>query len=907
MGWFSTKKKTYVGMSVSRLTEDEDLVNPSKLAITDALMNGGSIVDNILTYNANSYFRTVKRMRRHATKINYHYGLPQGGSYANATEGKVEEFIQDAYTNKPEYPNFVLNKLIVGMVNYDMYIKEYLRSFYHLDFSFEVNEGLYESCKLWLEDVGFTLNRNFDAYIDDEVFYKTGFPYNWGQTPYRPVTENNPATADLPTTGDSFADIRLVMRIPKVTTTLRFYLQPDDYIPEPEEPVDPPVEDPPPEDPPVDPPVGDPPVDPPVEPVTPPEEPQPDLTTSTVDDWLTHPFTADFESIVMIGTDPVETVTEDEVELERYANPDLLIGGTMIKRSQTVTEYFDYTVVDRVDLSGFYEEVLRNSDMLELENITDADYDPNIVGNPDYVITFDPAEYINVYGTYEIDNKLKHYVLCTTVDQFPGLHSYINAMETFGAGSYIPNLYLRIDGHKLNGAGEKPLQRYKDSSKIARKMGLNYSNFVDDIHEAMPSLGSVSSMILMWGVALKCTIGTNQNKLLARYAFQFYENLVQQGKIGDSSFAWKDNQMNGSYGYKRLIVSEEPTELEDGYFGAVSTEPFSYTEYISSMVYSGSGWTWITIPILRTENKNTYTINRVKDGILRKIIVDSPFHTQSVQGHTTTSTDYIEEEAVFIPYDLNIVIQMHLRLKDRNMMTAAAALILVTTYQVVKTKWYKRGIFKVVMLIIAIVIAVMFPPAGGWTIGAALTYAAVSIAVTIVINVVITLLIKMGFAPSLVAILAAVAAIVLAVMNPFGAAGSSQITAKTLLMAVNTGFNAFAQATAANVAELGKKVAAEMASIKVQLEKIEESRDMLGLNSVDYLKEVMFRNLTNFQANETPDQFLLRTTTVNVADISLKAVYEYTALRLAIMKGVGSPSTLQDDLARKLATLQIEI
>ena len=890
MGSLSTKKKTYVGMSMSRLTEDDDIVDPSKLAIMDAITNGGSIVDNLVYYNSNSYYRSVRRARKHAEKINYFYGLPEVGNYVNADDAKITKFVEDYLKTKPSLPEFQINKVLSALINYDMYAKEYLHTYYDFNSGFEINKGVLGGCSVWLKDAVFSINTTFNEYIDDDVLVKTGSPYNWGVTPYRANALDVPATPDvLKTTGDSYVDLQLVARIPKITTTQRFYLQPDDYIPEPEEPIEP-----------VDPP-------PPPEPVTPPEEPKPDLTTSSYEDWITRPFISNFDSISLISPEPVLVVIGDEITEESYPNPDEIEGGTLIRRSQVKTEYFDYDVIDRVDLSGFYEAAIRDNTVLDLATTTDADYNPDAIGNPNFIIQLDASKYISLHGHYKEGEIIRQYIRCIPASEIPGLLEYTNALDNYAYGSYIPNIYLRTNGYKMNSPGAKDQDYFKTSKKVANKLGLNYSSFIDDMHEVVPSLGEVSSIILLWGVSLSDTFGDKQNPLLAAYAYEFYNNFVLAGLTGEQNFALRDKQMNGAFGYKALVVSSTPTDQPDGYFGSMSQIFNTEIDNFFHTIYSGRTLRTVITTIKRTVVVNTYTISKIVDGVCHSIEVQAPFHRQNIMGNVTTSTDVVEDSAVFIPYDLNVVDQLPLSLKQRNKLTAACAQILFLTSKVVKTKWYKRGVFKVVMIVIAVVLAVVFPPAGGWTLAAALSYAATAIAVTVAINVVITLLIKMGFAPSIVAILAAVAAIVISIMNPLAATAGTQITARVLLMAINTGFNAFAQATAHNLALMSSSIAKEMANMQVKLEELEESRDALGLNSIDYLKEIMFKNLTDFQAGETPDQFLLRTTTVNVADISLKAIYEYTGLRLSIPKGIGSPSVYQEELAKKLATLQLDI
>lgn len=88
MGLFSSKKKTIVGTSVSRVLDDDSLVDTTKVSLIQAIYNNEDIPARILENMQGSIAIRADRMYRHAEK-NYVYGLPSG-KMLSAQEGTDE-------------------------------------------------------------------------------------------------------------------------------------------------------------------------------------------------------------------------------------------------------------------------------------------------------------------------------------------------------------------------------------------------------------------------------------------------------------------------------------------------------------------------------------------------------------------------------------------------------------------------------------------------------------------------------------------------------------------------------------------------------------------------------------------------------------------------------------------------
>ncbi len=85
MSVFGTSKKTYVSTSVSRLVSDDQIPDPTKKAMIEAVLKNQNIADSILDENLNSSVFKFERMYRYAERGEYFYGLPSARESSEPT------------------------------------------------------------------------------------------------------------------------------------------------------------------------------------------------------------------------------------------------------------------------------------------------------------------------------------------------------------------------------------------------------------------------------------------------------------------------------------------------------------------------------------------------------------------------------------------------------------------------------------------------------------------------------------------------------------------------------------------------------------------------------------------------------------------------------------------------------
>lgn len=134
--------------------------------------------------------------------------------------------------------------------------------------------------------------------------------------------------------------------------------------------------------------------------------------------------------------------------------------------------------------------------------------------------------------------------------------------------------------------------------------------------------------------------------------------------------------------------------------------------YTTSGGMSGSGYRTETIEV---EQISLY-------------FMDTDSHYQSLDMFGLTHTNYVYDnktviitgkEAFLDPEESGFIIPLHeatfrqMSLVDQTQLATACCYLMFNCYQVVKSKWYQSGFFKLLLVVVVVVVSVLFPPAGG--------------------------------------------------------------------------------------------------------------------------------------------------------------------------------------------------
>lgn len=163
MGLFSSKKKTYVNMSVTRMLEDGDITPVSKAALMDYVLSenkrvdalADSYVDFLNNHNRESIGNKVLSLHNWAKK-KYHYGALISSTYSEGDINLIEEFKIHLSLSEGNPVNVSYAKF--GPLNNQHFAYKQLID--HFGFNIRTNEVVNESSR-----------NGFTTYLEDMVIY----------------------------------------------------------------------------------------------------------------------------------------------------------------------------------------------------------------------------------------------------------------------------------------------------------------------------------------------------------------------------------------------------------------------------------------------------------------------------------------------------------------------------------------------------------------------------------------------------------------------------------------------------------------------------------------------------------------------------------------------------------------
>lgn len=445
------------------------------------------------------------------------------------------------------------------------------------------------------------------------------------------------------------------------------------------------------------------------------------------------------------------------------------------------------------------------------------------------------------------------------IDDALEIHTSLNI------GEYYPRIYLRYDGIKMN--KDKNTKEFKSSKRIIKYLGLDYSSFIDDIHESVGSVGSVKHIYLQNCVTLE---DMKNSPLLREYGFRLLETYFKTyAEVGSNS----TGQINLAFTDKKTHSTFSVTEITKQ--TGQSTEP--------NGVYLLEPVRTILVGLTPKQVLDT-ELRFVKDGeYISYIMVDWKVHLRA-EGNNYTGLGAGEQDRYLI-LDRAVLRNSKFTMPEKNEIVAKSINIVFITVKVVKTKWYQRGIFKAVLIIVAAVISVAITAAtGGAGAGGAAAFmkavlvsVAVSITVGVVVQIAVKLLVKLGLDPRVAAIVVIVAAIYTGYISLSD--GGGMITAKSVIKAVNSAYDIYSVGQQMELKQAVKHFEGQMENLSKMQDKLDDLQAEFYKNQ--NLLEIAAYNYTrNLAVGEGYDDFIERTTLVSAVDTTLDYISYYVDIQL---------------------------
>ena len=420
-------------------------------------------------------------------------------------------------------------------------------------------------------------------------------------------------------------------------------------------------------------------------------------------------------------------------------------------------------------------------------------------------------------------------------------------------GEYYPRIYLRYDGVKMN--KDKNSKEFKSSKRAVNYLGLDYSNFIDDIHKSVGSVGDVKHIYLQNCVTLE---DMKSNPLLREYGFRLLETYFKTyAKVGSDStgqinLAFTDKKTHSTFSVANITKQT-----------GQSTEPKGF--------------------YLLEQGLNT-EIRFVKDGKYTSYtMVDWKVHLKA-DGNNYTVLGSGEQDRYLI-LDRAVLRNSKFTMPEKNEIVAKSINIIFITVKVVKKKWYQTGIFKVVIMIAAAVISVAVTVGSGGTgaptaaafIKAVLVALAVNVAISVVIQIAVKLLVKLGLDPRVAAIIVIIAAVYTGVISVTDSTGA--ITAESVISAVNAAYSVYSVGQQMELKQAAKHYEEQMENLSKMQDKLDDLQAEFYKNQ--NLLEIAAYNYTrNLAVGERYDDFIERTTLVSAVDTTLDYISYYVDIQL---------------------------
>lgn len=428
-------------------------------------------------------------------------------------------------------------------------------------------------------------------------------------------------------------------------------------------------------------------------------------------------------------------------------------------------------------------------------------------------------------------------------------------------GNYLPNLYIRLGGVNLANENLRETNEYITSKKLAKKLDLNYPDWVQQIHEAVGSLDKVRQIYLTSSLAVNA-----DDPLVHQYMYEYFFELYNQlpGTLASSKYAGLKNEYAAGYAKagQTVVISDKATTTQ------VSFQALGYKDVIGNVGEVGSvtqgyllkaaGNMLSGLKLSKAFISVHYYRKQLTANMYREVAIYGLSCKYSISGGYTTSSGGTDGE-LLIPLDMDIAAKFNNR--DRNILYCKSLHVVVGATQVIKKKWYESGIFKAIMFVAAVVLSF-------FTGGASLSWYAIVYAVvqTIVISLVVQLVlkivvVKLGIDLQVIGAVIAVVALIyggyLAINETAGIAGA---TAAQLVSAANYSFMASNYSIQIEMKKSYEAMLRYVDTLKSKFDDLENVKKQAGIDHINQQGYLLADPINNPQVfiGETPNDYLDR-------------------------------------------------
>lgn len=461
------------------------------------------------------------------------------------------------------------------------------------------------------------------------------------------------------------------------------------------------------------------------------------------------------------------------------------------------------------------------------------------------------------------------------------------AMDFNDLGTYLPWCYFRLAGERIK---DSDPTGYTQATKWAKYLGVTYDTIDDGVHED-PDVDDVEQALMLFGV-----LPSAQSQAELTYLFEYF-NILHFNSLSQAQLA--DN-LSEKFG----VYSNSASQLQ------------VIQDRVFKMTFQFSGITKKRVPgKIAAVGKFTGTYEQLMPGgtgqqlqsayVYRKQVMDSMYEEVAVFGlkvnyQITSKKGFSangDDPELLIPVDRTLLSSLSMRNKEQ--LLARSLHMVVNTKVTIKSPWYASTIFRVVLIIIAVVITILSAGTAWASIVAAASIGYVALAITVLTIILSSIAISYAtklfvkeFGPK-VGFIAAVAAMAYGAYSGAGMTGSST-WAESMVAVGNNLASSAAAAQDDMLKDINQEIIDFQEYAKGQFDSMEEQREQLGLKTeFSGLSGLDFVTLSPMQVwGETPNDLYARTVhsgNIGAASFDVASGYANFMLQLPTIKDLPLP------------------
>ena len=577
--------------------------------------------------------------------------------------------------------------------------------------------------------------------------------------------------------------------------------------------------------------------------------------TASSTGYFTYTFGAPLTAGDTVKTIVVDAATNTSTGLNKtvpYTNGSPATVGT------------DKTITEIVHTESFTFDFLDYIPSAVVTLPSEADDPPiTISGSDDFVQEYD---YIQACYTYVV-GAVTH-IAYLTYEHGSGTYSVLDDLftATSSTGEFYPRLYARLNAQDLPNTLSTSSDEYKSSKKIAKLMGIDWVDWCATLQSAVAQntpLPDVQQLFL--------TIAAPMNTAdvaIIEYQYHYWTKMFNElsatvttgalagtgAKIG-KVLEIKDTKYSNYIGFDAVNVT-----TVTGTIGAVGTYNSTYVN--AKRVYTDANYAANTGRSPLSAGLFTllpaYHVYRYQDTLTtyKEVRVYSAKSNHAFLWFSTLAVG--EDENLVIPIDKTAL--PNLSSNEREILFGKCFYLVMNMTKVIKTKWYQRGVFKAVMVIVAVVITV-FTAGAGASLLTILTNLVVNLAIAAAINIIITALVRTGAVSGKFAAALAAAAFIASALSGYADVNLLNLTAIQLLAVSSIAFQMSTKATQFDFEHLQRESSAFSLEVQQKEASLRQAKELLGNPIIPMELELLLsgsRSRVFVTLGESPEDYMAK-------------------------------------------------